>query len=212
MKPTPFEWLLASRFTLPIWLGLAAYVWFSHGGDWNAFTPDQQLVITIAGGLFAVLWLKSFPTVFFFEREQAAIRKSAISPEERWQRQTVAQTFFLVLVAIALIYFGLQWWKSAPEPQPTTTKAALSVGSAGVLATTAYLKVKSWRSHREAEQPAIVSWCLPVPTHSPSQQEIRATLPAYCRQVLATGDGTSPVQGSEVQPEVKHEQSAGAVS
>lgn len=133
-------------------------------------------------------------------------RRSIMSPEERWQRATVRQTFFLVLVAIALLYFGLQWWKSTPEPQPTTTKAALSIGGAGVLATTAYVKVKAWRSSRhEADQPAIVSWCLPVPTHSPSQQEILSNLPEYCRQLLAAGDGTSPAQGRNLQPEVEHE-------
>lgn len=203
MTPTPFAWLIASRYTFFIWIGLAAYVWFSHGGDWNGFTSDQQLAITIVGGLFAVLWLKSFPTVFFYEREQAIRKRSAMNAEERWQRATVTQTFFLVLVALALIYFGLQWWKSAPEPQPTTTKAALRVGGAGVLATTAYLKVKAWRSSREAEQPAIVSWCLPVPKHSPSQQEIMANLPDYCRRVLAGSDGRSPAEKRDLHKEAE---------
>lgn len=205
MTPTPFAWLIASRYTFFIWIGLAAYVWFSHGGDWNGFTPDQQLAITIVGGLFAVLWLKSFPTVFFYEREQAIRKRSAMNAEERWQRATVTQTFFLVLVALALIYFGLQWWRSAPEPQPTTTKAALSVGGVGVLATTAYLKVKAWRSSREADQPAMVSWCLPVPKHSPSQQEIMANLPEYCRRVLAAGDRRSPAEKRDVHTEAEQE-------
>lgn len=201
MKPTPFEWLIASRYTVLFWIGLAAYFWFSHGGDWNGFTPDQQLSIVIVGGLFAVLWLKSFPTVMFFEIEQSRYRRSAMSAEERWQRQTVTQTFLLVLVAIALLYFGWQWWKSEPQPQPTQTRAALGIGGMGVLATTAYLKVKAWRSSREAEQPAIVSWCLPVPQHSPSQQEIMANLPDYCRQVLAAGDGRAPAEKRDLHKE-----------
>lgn len=206
MKPTPIDFLIASRLMLPVWLGLAAYFWFSHGGDWNGFTQDQQISIAIVGGIFALLWLKALPTVFFYEREQAAYRRSIMSPEERWQRATVRQTFFLVLVAIALLYFGLQWWKSTPEPQPATTKAALSIGGAGVLATTAYVKVKAWRSSRhEADQPAIVSCCLPVPMQSPSQQEIVANLPEYCRQVLTAGDVRSPAHGRDVHKEAEQE-------
>lgn len=205
MRPTPFEWLIASRYTVLFWIGLAAYFWFSHGGDWNAFTEEQQIAIMVAGVVFGLFWLKAFPTVFFYEREQSIHRRSAMNAEERWQRATVTQTFFLVLVAIALLYFCLQWWKSAPEPQPTQTRAALGIGGAGVLATTAYLKVKAWRSSREAKQPAIVSWCLPVPTHSPSQQEIMANLPEYCRLVLAAGDVRSPAEGRDLHKEAEQE-------
>lgn len=183
MKPTPFQFLIGSRYTLPLWLGLAAYFWYSHGGDWNAFTPDQQLANTIVIGVFAFAWLMSFPTVFFYEREQAAYRRSAMSPEERWQKQTVRQTVFLVLLAAALLYFGFNWWKSTPEPEPVSYKAAAAgIGSVSIVATTAYLKVKSWRSPTpQTEQPALVSWCLPVP----KQEAIQVIqLPDYCRKVM----------------------------
>ena len=106
MKPTPLEWIIASRYTFFIWIGLGLYFFFSHGGDWNNFTNDQQLAIMIVCGVFALLWLKALPTVFFYEREQALYRKSHISPEERWRRATVRQTFFFVLVAAALLYMG----------------------------------------------------------------------------------------------------------
>ena len=145
--------------------------------------------MVIIGMVFAAMYLKSFPTVFFYERELARYKRSSMSPEERWQRATVAQTFFLVLLAVALVYLGLQWWKSTPEPQPVSTPALLGMGGASVLATTAYLKVRTWRSSHEAEQPAIVSWCLPVPKHSPSQQQIISNLPDYCGRILAAPEG-----------------------
>ncbi|NGZ96234.1 MAG: hypothetical protein CV089_08920 [Nitrospira sp. WS110] len=184
MKPTPFQFLIGSRYTLPLWLGLAGYFWFYKlGGDWNALTQDQQIATVMLGGLFVIPWLLSFPTVFFYEREQALYRKSAMSPEERWQKQTVRQTIVLVLVAAALLYGGFQWWKSQPVPQPVSTPAVLGMGSVSVLAgTVAYRKLKSSRSPAPApEQPAIVSWCLPVAKQS-SIQVIQ--LPDYCQRVM----------------------------
>lgn len=205
MKPTPIEWLLASRYTLPLWVGLGLYLFYSLGGDWSRFTEDQQLAIMIVGVVFGLFWLKAFPTVFFYEREQSAYRRSAMSPEERWQRATVRQTFFLVLVAIALIYFGWQWWKSAPEPQPASYKAAAAgVGGASLIATTAYLKVKAWRGGSEAVQPAIVSWCLPVPKHSPRREQLVSQLPDYCRLVMNAGELKSPAPAPRIQPEGEH--------
>jgi len=203
MKPTPFQWLIASKFTFPIWVGLGLYFWFYKlGGDWNALTEDQQIATTILGVLFAVPWLLSFPTVFFYEREQRLYAKSALSPEERWQKKMVRQTFFLVLVAIALLYFGWQWWKSpAPEAQPASFKAAAAgTLGAGVLATTAYLKVKSWRNGSEEDQPAIVSWCLPVPKQ-PTIQVI--VLPDYCKRVMSAGGVRPQAASPPIQTEVK---------
>lgn len=203
MKPTPIAWLIASRYTLPIWIGLALYFFYSHGGDWDNFTSDQQLANIIVGGVFAVLYLKAFPTVFFFEREQALYRKSHISPEERWRRATVRQTFVLVLVAVALLYMGWQWWKTpSPEPQPASFKAAAGIGGLSLVATTAYLKSKSlltWKFPGQKEQPLYVSCCLPIPQKTNSEME----LPDYCKQVLAAGDVRSPAQTPDLQPEVK---------
>lgn len=194
IRPTPLEWIIASRYTLIFWLGLAAYIWFGWGGDWEALAQEQQLALVIGGGMFAVAYLKSFHTVFFYERENALRKAQMISPEEKWRRQTVAQTFFLVLLAAGLIYWGVQWWKSEPAPQTTNYKAAsIGIGGASVLATTAYLKVRTWRSaSKPTEQPAIVSWCLPVPTHSPTQAEIYSNLPDYCQSLLVSGEKRSP--------------------
>ena len=193
MKPSPFQWLIASKYTLPIWLGLGVYFFYSHGGDWNAFTPDQQLANMIVGGAFAIAWLVSFPTVFFYEREQNAYKRSALSPEERWQKKMVGQIVFLVLLAAAALYFGITSWKSSPEPQPASYKAAAAgVGGVSLLATTAYLKIKGWRSPAEIQQPAIVSWCLPVPKHSATTQPI--ALPDYCSKVMAAGGKRSPAE------------------
>ncbi len=198
MKPTPFEWLLASRYTLPLWVGLGIYLYVQHSWQWEIWSDEQKLVMVIIGMVFAALYLKSFPTVFFYEREVARYRRSSMSPEERWQRATVSQTFILVLVAIALLYFGLQWWKSTPQPQANTTKAALGIGGASIIATTAYLKVKAWRSHNEVEQPATCSWCLPIPQHSPNKQQIVSNLPDYCQRVLAAGEGRSAAEGRDL--------------
>lgn len=184
MKPTPFQFLIGSRYTLPLWLGLAGYFWFYKlGGDWNALTQDQQIATAMLGGLFGIPWLLSFPTVFFYEREQALYRKSAMSPEERWQKQTVRQTIVLVLAAAALLYGGFQWWKSQPVPEPVSTPAVLGMGSVSVLAgTVAYRKVRTWRSRTpQTNQPAIVAWCLPVPKQT-SLQVIQ--LPDYCQRVM----------------------------
>lgn len=194
IRPTPLEWLIASRYTLPFWIGAGLYIWFGWGGDWDAMAQDQQLALVIGGGMFAIAYLKSFHTTFFYEREQALYRKAHISPEERWRRQTVAQTFFLVLLAAGLIYWGVQWWKSEPAPQTTSYKAAsLGIGGVSLLATTAYLKVRTWRSPAAKTEPsAIVSCCLPVPTHSPTQQEIYSQLPDYCQSLQANAKQRSP--------------------
>lgn len=183
MKPTPFQFIIGSRYTLPIWIGLALYFWFSHGGDWNAFTPDQQIANIIVAGAFALAWLASFPTTFFYEREQANYRKSAMSPEERWQKQTVRQTIFLVVLAAALLYGGFHYWKNTPELQPVSTPAVLGMGSVSVLAgTVAYRTVRTWRSRTpQTDQPAIVSWCLPVPKQTSIQV---ISLPDYCQLVM----------------------------
>lgn len=190
MKPTPFAWLIASRYTLPIWLGLGLYFWFSHGGSWESFNQEQQFIIMIGGGIFAIAYIRSFPTVFFWEREQRRYRDSTISPEQRWQRAAVAQMFFLVLVAGALLYMGFTWWKSPAEPQqPTTIRAAVSFGGATALASAAYLKIKPYFVKKQnAEAPFYVSWCVPVPTSTPSEA---VPLPDYCRPLLANAKQSS---------------------
>lgn len=202
MRPTPLQWLFGSRYTLPVWLGLGLWLWFSQGGDWKALNQDQQISFVILGALFLLAFLKSFPTVYFWEKEQSRYRKSSMSPEERWQRATVSQTLLLLLVAAAALYFGFNWWKSTPEPQPASYKAAAAgVGGASILATTAYLKVRTWRSPAiTTEQPAIVSWCLPVAKQSPSREQI--ALPDYCKRVLTAGAVRSPAQTADHKPEV----------
>jgi hypothetical protein len=203
MKPTPLEWLIASRYTLLLWIGLALYFWVSHGSDWNSFTNDQQLAIIIVCGLFAVLWMKAIPTVFFYEREQALYRKSHISPEERWRRATIRQTFFLALVAAALVYMGWQWWKApAAEPQPASIKAAVGIGGFSLVATTAYLTSKSllvWKLPSKKDQPFYVSCCLPIPQTTETEME----LPDYCKQLLAGGEMPAPAQTAGPEQEVK---------
>ena len=202
MRPTPLQYLFGSRYTLPLWLGLGLWLWFSQGGEWDKFTQEQQIAFAILGAVFTLAVLKSFPTTYFYEREQARYRKSSISPEERWQRATVAQTFLLVLVAAALLYFGFNWWRSGPAPQPASYKAAAVIGGGSLVATTAYLKIKPYFMRKQkTEQPLYVSWCLPIPT--PTAEEETIELPDYCRRVLTAGDRSSPAPAHAVQPEVK---------
>lgn len=200
MRPTPLQWLVASRFTLPLWLGLGLWLWFSQGGSWEKFTEDQQIAFVIIGVVFALAYIKSFPTVFFFEREQALYRKSSISPEERWRRQTVYQLFFLVLVAAALLYAGFHYWKSAPEPQPASYKAAAGVGGVSLLAGAAYVTIKPYFVKKpDTAHTLYVSCPLPLPTRTPSGS---LELPDYCQKLLAAGAVRSPAKASAVQPEV----------
>lgn len=201
MRPTPLQWIFGSRYTIPLWIGLGLWLWFSQGGDWNALNQDQQISFVILGAFFALAFLKCFPTTYFYEREQARYRKSSMSPEERWQRATVSQTLLLLLVAAAALYFGFHYWKSTPEPEPVSFKAA-GIGGASVLMTTAYLKVRTWRGSQHAGQPAIVAWCLPVPKQSASQQQLVSQLPDYCQLVLAAGEVRSPAQAPDQKPEV----------
>ncbi len=196
MRPTPLQWLFGSRYTLPVWFGLGLWFWYSQGGDWNSFTQDQQISIAIVAGFFLFAFLKSFPTVFFYEKEQSRYRKSSMSPEERWQRATVSQTLLLLLVAAAALYFGFNWWKSTPEPQPASYKAAVGVGGVSLLAGAAYLKVRTWHTPTPTEQPAIVSWCVSVPKQSAANQPI--PLPDYCKKVMLAGGKRSPAQAPEV--------------
>ena len=184
MRPTPLQWIFGSRYTIPLWIGLGLWLWFSQGGDWNALNQDQQISFVILGAFFALAFLKCFPTTYFYECEQSRYRKSSMSPEERWQRATVSQTLLLLLVAAAALYFGFHYWKSTPEPEPVSFKAAAAgVGGVSILTTTAYLKARNWRSTPQTEQPAIVSWCLPVPQQT--QQPV-SQLPDYCHKVMTT--------------------------
>lgn len=200
MRPTPLQWLVASRFTLPIWLGLGLWLWFAQGGSWENFTEDQQIAFVIIGVVFALAYIKSFPTVFFFEREQAIYRKNSISPEERWRRQTVYQLFFLVLVAAALLYAGFHYWKSTPEPQPASYKAAAGVGGVSLLAGAAYVTIKPYFvKKQDTAQTLYVSCPLPIPTRTSSET---LELPDYCQKLLAAGAVRSPVKTSVVQPAV----------
>lgn len=202
MRPTPLQWLFGSRYTIPLWIGLGLWLWYSQGGDWNALNQDQQISFVIIGAFFALAFLKCFPTTYFYEREQSRYRKSSMSPEERWQRATVSQTLLLLLVAAAALYFGFHYWKSTPEPEPVSFKAA-GIGGASVLMTTAYLKVRTWRGSQQAGQPAIVAWCLPVPKQSASQPQLVSQLPDYCQRVLAGGAVRSPAHAPPVQPQVQ---------
>lgn len=190
MKPTPFQWLIASKFTLPLWIGAGLYFWFYKlGGDWNALTQDQQIATTILGLMFAIPFLLSFPTVFFYEREQSAYKRSALSPEERWQTKMIRQTFLLVLLAAALLYFGVSSWKNSPEPQPVSSPAVLGMSSgAALVGTVAYRTLKARRSPANSpEQPAIVSWCVPVAKQTRVQV---VSLPDYCQRVMSAGKKT----------------------
>ena len=199
MRPTPLQWIVASRFTLPLWLGLGLWLWFSQGGDWDRLNQDQQIAFAIIGGFFALAYIKSFPTVFFFEREQALYRKSSISPEERWRRQTVYQLFFLVLVAAALLYAGFHYWKSAPEPQPASYKAAAGVGGVSLLAG-AYVTIKPYFVKKpDTARTLYVSCPLPIPTRTPSDT---LELPDYCQKLLAAGAVGPSAKASAVQPAV----------
>lgn len=200
MRPTPFQWLFGSRYTLPLWLGLGLWFWFSQGGDWDRLTQDQQISIAIVGGLFGFAFLQSFPTVFFYEREQSMYRKSSMSPEQRWQRQTVYQLFFLVLIAAALIYAGVHYWKSpASEPQPASYKAAAGVGGVSLLAGAAYVTIKPYFVKKQDIAHTLYVFCpLPIPKHTKAPLE----LPDYCLRVLAASDKRSPAQAPAVHPEV----------
>lgn len=191
MKPTPFEFIIASKFTLPIWIGLAGYLYYQQGGSWENFSDDQRLGFMVLGGVFALAWLKSIPTVFFYERELAIYRKSHISPEERWRRATVFQTFFLVLLAAGLIYFGFNWWSSpAPEPQTSSYKAAgVGLGGVSILGSVAYLKIRTWNSSKpQVEKPFYVRCCFPIPQATQQTME----LPDYAQSLLANAKQRSP--------------------
>ena len=183
LTPTPFAFLIASRFTLPIWLGLAAYGWFSLGGDWDAMRQEQQITVVVIAVVFGLLWLKSIPTVFFYERERSLMKKAHTSPEERWRRSAIRQTFALVAIAIALLYLGWHWWHApAPDTQGASYKAA-AAGASGLslLGATVYSKAKSLFSTKpKSSQPVYVACPLPLPKSEAGAME----LPDYCKSLL----------------------------
>lgn len=183
LTPTPLQFLIASRYTLLLWLGLAAYGWFSLGGDWDAMTQELQIVVVVIAVFFALVWLKSIPTVFFYERERALMKKAHTSPEERWRRSAIRQTFALVAIAVALIYLGWQWWhEPAPDTQNASYKAA-AAGASGIslLSATVYSKAKSlFTTKPKSNQPVYVTCPLPLPNSAAGTME----LPEYCKSLL----------------------------
>lgn len=189
LTPTPFQFLIASRFTLPIWLGLAAYGWFSMGGDWDAMRQEQQITVVVIAVVFGLLWLKSIPTVFFYERERSLMKKAHTSPEERWRRSAIRQTFALVAIAIALLYLGWQWWHApAADTQGASYKAA-AAGASGLslLTATVYSKAKSlFTTKPNPNQPVYVACPLPLPHSEAGASE----LPDYCKSLLTKKQGT----------------------
>lgn len=213
MKPSPFQFLIASRYTFPLWVGLGLYLYFEHGWRWDTWNEQQRLeAVYLPLAIFALLWLVSFPTTFFYESEQARYRRSALSPEERWQRKTVRQTLILVLLAIGAVLFGYYYWKNAPSTppaQPVSFKTvSASLAASGILlGTTAYLKAKSLIIRPPTDnQTPYVRYCQSIAQEA--QDKAARQLPDYCTQVLAAGAVTVPTETSALTPTIQPEAEA----
>lgn len=211
MKPSPFQFLIASRYTFPLWVGLGLYLYFEHGWRWDTWNEQQRLeAVYLPLAIFALLWLVSFPTTFFYESEQARYRRSALSPEERWQRKTVRQTLILVLLAIGAVVFGYYYWNNAPSTPPAQSvrfKTVSGLAASGILATSAYLKAKSLIIRPPADnQTPYVRYCQSIAQEA--EGKAAPQLPDYCMQALAATAVTVPAEAPALTPTIQPEAEA----
>lgn len=185
MYPTFKHMILAHPLPLLLfWLPGALFLANRLNQNWDYIEPQAQFAGVLVFALWGIPTLLALPKVWWHLYQ----KRKHTDPEERRRKLHTRRKLFLILsvsggLALALRWLSEQTYAAYPDPTLYASLAAECIALLLVLKIVSRLYSR-FRS-RASAKPFAVRWCLPVPSRSP--QAAAATLPDYCRQLLASG-------------------------
>lgn len=195
MNPSFADLFFCSRYMLPLWVAGGVWLWQSGRAEliWNHYSDNERglLILFLCGWVVGVL--KVFPKVWAYEQARRDYAAAGRDPEALRRRRR----FMVRLLAVAL-WGGSLWWvrEQSYAGNPDMYLAALGIAAGGSLwvlvalysRLPVSLKNRLRRSRSREQERFIVGWMLPIPKRTPDAKAIRAGLPDYCKQVVASTD------------------------
>lgn len=197
MRPRAVEFLLGSRYTLPLWLLAGIWLYLKITPLWETFAPEQQVALAFASCGYGLMILISFIKVFPYERAMHRQGNAGRTPEEIAAQRSRRKPLHLLL-AFGGGIAGLWWLSERPFADNDVNSYALltcflfAVIPVMFVATKLLSRLPSLlrriRSSvpKKPEKPFIVQWCQPVPEQAASAAQIHVELPDYCKILLTT--------------------------
>ena len=192
MKPRLGEILVASRYTLPLWVLAVSYLYHIVSSNWERADAPTQFA---AVGLL-IMWLlgllKTVPKVWRYESQQRELARAGINPEVLKQQRGRRLKQLMWVLAIGE-WGGSLWWmfeqNYAENPDHYLTAVVIGGGLSFFAAIALYSRLRRSirrvsKSLGKPDKPFIVEWCQPVPEEV-TGTEIAAGLPDYCKLVLS---------------------------
>lgn len=197
MKPRSVEFLLGSRYTLPLWLLAGIWLYFEITPLWEMFTPVQQVALAFASCGYGLMILISFIKVFPYERAMRRQGDAGRTPEQIAEQRRRRKPLHLFLATGGGIA-GLWWLLEHPFDDTEVNSYALlacflfAALPPLLLAFKLVSKLPSMFRRirasvpKKPEKPFIVQWCQSVPKHAATAAQIRGALPDYCKPLLSS--------------------------
>lgn len=186
MYPTFKHMILAHPLPLFLfWLPSAGWLASRISPNWDSAPPEGQLAVIATFALWGIPTLLALPKVWWHLYQ----KRKHTDPEERRRKRRTRLKLLLILfisggLMLVLRFLSEQTYAAYPDP----SSYALAAG--GLIALLVVRKIVSRLysrfRFRASEKPFVVQWCLPVPKRAPVAAEIHASLPDYCKQLLAT--------------------------
>ena len=195
MNPSFADLFFCSRYMLPLWVAGGVWLWQSGRAEliWSRLSEDDRGLFIIFFCALVVGVLKVFPKVWAYEQARRDYAAAGRDPEALKRRRR----FMGRLLAVAVWGWSL-WWvrEQSYAGNPELYEAALAIAAAGSLwvlvalysRLPVSLKNRVRRSRSREQERFIVSWTLPIPKRTPDAKAIRAGLPDYCKQMVASMD------------------------
>lgn len=197
MKPRSVEFLLGSRYTLPLWLIAGIWLYLKVASVWDKFPPEQQVALAFASCGYALMIFISAIKVLPYERAMHRQGDAGRTPEQIAEQRRRRKPF-LLLLAFGGGIAGLWWLPEHPIANNEVNSYALLtcflLAAIPVMFVVAKLlsrlpsMIRRIRASvpKKPERTFIVQWCQPVPKHSAVAAEIRGQLPDYCKTLLSS--------------------------
>ena len=196
MHPSIRDMVLAHPLALILfWLPVAVV-----GYDF-VNSPHTEDGARLAAIIFFMLWaaetLKALPKVTWYLYQKQKHAALGRDPEEVKQARRRRQKRGLVTAALMAFGFAFLYLRdhSYAENQNYYLAAVVVVILLTLLALRVLYSCLPTRVRTvlntpvaRQEKPFAVTWCLPVPRRSPDAAKISATLPDYCKRLLAAGN------------------------
>jgi hypothetical protein len=197
MKPRSVEFLMGSRYTIPLWLLAGIWLYLKITPVWESFTPVQQVALAFASCAYGLMILISFIKVFPYERAMHRQGAAGRTPEQIEKQRRRRKPLHLFLAFSGGIT-GLWWLSEHPLSDNEVSSYALlacflfAALPPLLLASKLVFRLPSLLRRIRAvvpnkpEKPFIVQWCQPLPKQAASAAQIHAQLPDYCKPLLAS--------------------------